>query len=733
MTRRITRTLACALLLASCTGAGESGPSPAPLPPATADAALVESTSTVLSAPATALAAVPVRHPASVGSIYFVMTDRFENGDPSNDTGGIDGGPLEHGYLPDDTGFYQGGDLVGLMQRIDYIAELGMKAIWITPPFVNRPVQGGGSIENSSAGYHGYWQIDWSRIDPHLGSDEEMQAFIEAAHGAGLKVIFDIVVNHTGDVIGYQGGESAYRSKTAAPYREAGGEEFDDGAVAGSEAFPDLDPSVSFPYVPVFGSEADSQIKYPDWLDDVTMYHNRGNSTFDGESSTYGDFFGLDDLFTERPEVVDGMIELYSDVIGRYPIDGVRVDTVKHVNDEFWLEFLPAITDSATAAGRPDFLIFGEVFSPDPIFNSRYTTDLGFPALLDFRVNDALVQFVGGGASADVVGQAFDDDDWYTDVDSNASMSVSFFGNHDIGRMGSFIDQGTAGASDEEQLDLMKLGFDMLFLTRGTPVVYFGDEQGFVGPGGDKSARQPMFPATSGEYRSQPTIGSELTPGDDNFDPDHPLFVHVSGLNDLRDAHPTLVSGAQVTRVADGAVFAFSRIERTERREYVVVVNRGGSPVSVEVPTSSTDTAFTPIVGEVEGAADGAGILALEVPSRASLVLVADEPLPAEGRPIPVSIVRPESGSEIPTSRYRIEAELGDHRYAEVTFAMALEGGEPVVLGVDDAPPYRLYWNNGALPDGSEVTISVTVSDGSGRPAMSTEAVAVTLGARPSG
>ena len=154
------------------------------------------------------LVSEPIRHPATSAPIYFVMTDRFANGSVANDTGLLDpnSGPLEHGFLPSDTGFFHGGDIIGLRDRLDYIEALGMGAIWITPPFVNRTIQGDGTVSGSSAGYHGYWNIDWTRIDPHLGTEDDMLEFIEEANARGIDVYFDIVVNHTGDVIAFAGG-----------------------------------------------------------------------------------------------------------------------------------------------------------------------------------------------------------------------------------------------------------------------------------------------------------------------------------------------------------------------------------------------------------------------------------------------------------------------------------------------------------------------------------------------
>ncbi len=114
------------------------------------------------------------------------------------------------------------------------------------------------------------------------------------------------------------------------------------------------------PYHPCV-PDAERNVKVPAWLNDVSHYHNRGDTTFVGENSLYGDFFGLDDLFTEHPRVVNGMIDIYKGWIRDFRIDGFRMDTMKHVNDEFWQKFSPAIVDYAKSQGIDDFYMFGEV------------------------------------------------------------------------------------------------------------------------------------------------------------------------------------------------------------------------------------------------------------------------------------------------------------------------------------------------------------------------------------
>src|SRR5258708_29063151 len=151
--------------------------------------------------------------------IYFLLPDRFENGDPSNDPGGLKGGRLVKGYEPTAKGFYHGGDLKGLISRLDYIQGLGATAVWLGPIFKNKPVQGPPGHE--SAGYHGYWITDFTRVDPHFGSEGDFQALVEAVHRRGMKLYLDIIANHTADVIAYEectSGKCPYRSHADFPY-----------------------------------------------------------------------------------------------------------------------------------------------------------------------------------------------------------------------------------------------------------------------------------------------------------------------------------------------------------------------------------------------------------------------------------------------------------------------------------------------------------------------------------
>src|ERR1700730_1630758 len=118
--------------------------------------------------------------------IYFLLPDRFDNGDAGNDRGGLRGGRLSTGFDPTARGFYHGGDLRGLLARLDYIPHLGATPICLGPLYKNKPVQGPPGHE--SAGYHGYWITDFTRVDPHFGDERDFQTLVEAVHRSGVQL-----------------------------------------------------------------------------------------------------------------------------------------------------------------------------------------------------------------------------------------------------------------------------------------------------------------------------------------------------------------------------------------------------------------------------------------------------------------------------------------------------------------------------------------------------------------
>ncbi|SKC50310.1 pullulanase-type alpha-1,6-glucosidase [Krasilnikoviella flava] len=602
----------------------------------------------------------PVRQPGSDERFYFVMTDRFADGDPSNDTGGIEGDRLDHGFDPADKGFYQGGDIAGLRQNLDYIEGLGTTAIWLTPSFLNRPVQGTGA--DASAGYHGYWITDFTRIDPHLGTNDELRALIDEAHAKGIKVYFDIITNHTADMIDYAEGEYGYVDQATSPYTDAAGNAFDPADVAGAADFPELDAATSFPYTPVIAPE-DAEAKVPAWLNDPTLYHNRGNSTWTGESVTYGDFDGLDDLMTEDPRVVEGFVDVYSDWID-LGIDGFRIDTVKHVNPEFWETWSAEVMDHAHAQGKDDFFMFGEVYDADAAKTSPYVRDTDMSSVLDFSFQAAATSYASGN-SARGLASLFASDDRYTTPTKSASALPTFLGNHDMGRVGYML------AGTDEPLARDELAHELMYLTRGQPVVYYGDEQGFAGTGGDKDARQTLFATQVDEYADQPLVTGEQAGSVDRYATDAPLYGHIAALAALREAHPALATGAQVERYAENGagVYAFSRVDREEKVEHLVAVNNAAQSESATFTTLTPGATYEVLYGDGEPVvtADDAGEVTLQVPATSAVVLRADRTVGA-GSDGTLEVAVPAAGAAV-TGTAAVAADVDDDAWAETSFA----------------------------------------------------------------
>lgn len=524
--------------------------------------------------------------------IYFVLPDRFENGDTSNDRGGIEGDRLTHGFDPTHKGFYHGGDLKGLTAKLDYIQGMGITAIWFAPIFENKAVQGDPGEE--SAGYHGYWVTDFTSIDPHFGTNAEFKAFVDAAHARGMKVYMDIITNHTADVIDYAEGKAtgyAYRSLPDYPYSTRGGPDgeaintgFLGDDVQTEENFARL-TSPDFAYTPTI-PKAERQAKVPAWLNDPIYYHNRGSSTFSGESNTYGDFAGLDDLYTEHPRVREGMVEIYQSWITRFGIDGFRIDTAKHVNHQFWQSFVPRMLETAEAEGIANFHIFGEVYSDnrDSGFLARFTRRDGFPAVLDFAFQAAVRDALSRNQPSGVLVEMFDGDVNYEGGEEVARTMPTFLGNHDMGRFSTLIKADNPDISQDELFARVRLGHIMLMTLRGSPVIYYGDEQGFVGDGNDQDAREDMFASLTDSYNDNELIGTDATTAQENFDTAHPLYAEIKALTALRAAHPALRRGRQIERTYNEnkpGLLSFSRFDPDTGTEYLLAFNTSDEAINL--------------------------------------------------------------------------------------------------------------------------------------------------------
>ncbi len=523
---------------------------------------------------------------------YFVLPDRFYNGDSSNDLGAGANDKKRAvsrgGFDKSHKGMYHGGDLAGLTEKLPYLDNMGVSAIWLTPVLRNRAMQAG------TSGYHGYWILDFTEIDPHLGSNAELKNFIEQAHKRNIKVFFDIITNHTADVI---------------KYKECHGE---DGLGWIIDVSKGNDcPFISMAqlaegehYTPLIPT-GDETLKSPAWLNDMDVYHNQGDSFWRGESSVRGDFAGLDDLYTQKASVVQGMIDIYKDIIDEFKPDGFRIDTVKHVNIEFWQQFSPALMSHAKKQGIDNFFMFGEVYSFEPELLSRFTTEAKIPSILDFAFQGAMTKALVEQQGTDVLAQLFAKDHFYQtehkDLDlksmrnTDANQLVNFTGNHDMGRFAYTLKQSAHNYSEQAQIQRNLLAHAMMFFSRGVPVIYYGDEQGFVGDGGDQASRQDMMPSVVASYNDDDLLATDNTTADDNFDANHEFYQTFAKYAQLYQQYPALRFGEQTVVYSQDkpGVFAITRqlkatskvSEEEKTQNLLVVFNTATDVQSLSVLT----------------------------------------------------------------------------------------------------------------------------------------------------
>jgi alpha-amylase len=580
----------------------------------------------------TSLARPVARGPQSKESVYFVMTDRFANGNPTNDQAGLLGGRYVNGFDPTDIAWWHGGDFQGLTEHLPYIKNLGFTAIWITPPVKQQYVQG------ESGAYHGYWGLDFTTIDPHLGTEADFKNFVNHAHALGLKVIMDVVANHTADVIKYKVGNTQ-------------------------------------PYIPAGMANA----KKPAWLNYLKNYHNQGNISSSGASALNGDFYGLDDLFTEKPAVVNGWIAVWSNWITKFNIDGLRIDTFKYVNPQFWKAVIPKVLAVAKASGKSNFPIFGEVADADPFTLASYVVDHQVPSVLDFAFQQAASSFAEGGNSS-LLADLFNADDAYTTSSTSAYGLATFMGNHDMGRIGMMLANSNVGMGDAALLEKAKLANALLFLLRGGPVLYYGDEKGMTGSGGDKSARQDMFVTQVEEWKTELRIGSAPIGNASSFDVHNPLEDQVTQLQAVIKTNPALRNGTQQTRYAGTNIYAATRFAKN--REYVVAFNSGNNEETAKFSVSTKATSWRTLSGEVTKMIVGLTTLELTMAPRSYVALESVNAFKPTTR-LSIQLHAPEIDYLSPRWLALTASVPGDD-YIEVTFAVRTPGAIWKIAGTSD-------------------------------------------------
>ena len=573
--------------------------------------------------------------------IYFVMPDRYRNGDSSNDN--------FPGFDPTHTAFFHGGDLKGLTGNcvdddgLARLKKLGFTAIWLTPLVVQQPPTDGG------AGYHGYWGVDFLDVDPHLGTKEDLLALSSCAEKLGLKLILDVVTNHTGDIVWYNN-------------REA--------------------------YIP----DKYKNIKNPSWLNEISNYHNYGdmNSCWSpGACVRDGDFFGLDDLATEKPEVYNGLAEVYGDWIEKYGFVGFRVDTARHLDNEFFKNWSPQINQIAGESGMANFTIFGEVWEPSPIALMPYIRVNKMQSALDFPFQRVAVDYAASSSNAGILKNLFAYDDYYTSATSSASNLVTFLGNHDMGRANFLIERVKINPPGQ-LLSRVKLANTLLYLSRGIPTVYYGDEVGILGSGNgrDQLARQDLFPTKVEIWKQEARVTGRPVGDADSFTDtfSNPIAKHLMALSELRKLHPALANEQMQIRYAKGPVFAFSKRALNEKREYLVALNNGAKARTVTISTATS--------GKWRDLIDGksfmskSGELTLKLDGLSSRILRAESDINLRG----IKLGKLSLKEDFLSGFYNLSLKVESKDLAIAEFFIRTKGvSKWSTLGVDLNQPFKVF------------------------------------------
>jgi glycosidase len=485
--------------------------------------------------------------------IYFLMVDRFHNN--RDDIPPYDPSISPQGRNHDDGEIFQGGNLKGIIAKLDYLKNLGCSAIWLSPIFKNR--------QEDQGSYHGYGIQNFLEVDPRLGTEADLRELVDKAHVLGMYIILDIILNHTGNNWMYTGDYTYF-------FRKHPPTPFDFGGWRGS------DPSE--PQLPNDGVWPE-QYQHPDY------YKRRGQITDwdDRDQALNGDFYSLKELDIRKAEVLDALIRSYKYWIASADIDGFRVDTVKHMEDSQTAIFCNAVREYAHRIGKHNFFIFGEVATTDDKMlhsyigrNSRIPgTNERFPSLdscLDFPLNDVLGGVIKGFNSVyDLIDRYEKFKTLYSDHGESGQYFVTFLDNHDDHHRFMYNNPNPKQA-------IQAIGY--LLTSQGVPCIYYGTEQGFNG-GGDsvRYVRECMF---GGSWGAFDTTGVHF------FNDNHTIYQGIGSIAKVRAKEPALRYGRQYFReistdgfgfgypIKGNCTLAFSRILDSD--EIVVALNLDANP-----------------------------------------------------------------------------------------------------------------------------------------------------------
>lgn len=502
--------------------------------------------------------------------IYLLMPDRFANGDPTNDEPPEAPGSLDRSKPR----AYHGGDLRGVRERLLYLKDLGVSALWLTPVLKNGAAQD----------YHGYGAVDLFAIDPHLGGLRDYQELISSAHGLGMKVLFDAVVNHTGPnhpwvknppLPDWFHGTAAQHTNSSSPLAKS------------------------------FYGPTNPQQSGHDPFETLADPHAPPGMS---KNLTDGWFFGvLPDLNTENPLVAQYLLQnsiWWTETSG---LDGYRLDTFPYVPRKFW-----AAWHSGLRRIYPNLSTIGEVFHPDADVTSffaggqkRYDgVDSGASTLFDYPLYFTLRDVLLHGAPAGKIADVLRHDSLYPHPDS----LITFFGNHDVPRFAS------EPGSSPVKLDL---AFALALTLRGIPQLYYGDEIGMTG-GGDRENRHDFPGGWPGDVK-------------DAFVPEgrtaeqQSIFTYTQSLLRVRREHPVLARGHLWHLASDDSSYVFER--DSDEEKVVMAFNNAIAPRELKIPLQNTPARGTLGLVALFGEAHGTiveGEMVLTMPPQSLSIFLLD-------------------------------------------------------------------------------------------------------------
>ena len=530
--------------------------------------------------------------------IYFLLVDRFNN--PI--------APPRHLPFDGEHGVFQGGNFEGIREQLGYLKDLGVGAIWLSPVVKNCQYEDGS--------FHGYGFQDFLRVEPRFCSDPEaartdprladaeLERLIDEAHARGIYVIFDIVLNHAGNVFDYDGHGSA------APWRDSRypihwrNEQ-------GSPAFPSF---ASAP--PVIHRDA---AIWPRELQRNDYFRRQGKG---GELG--GDFESLKEFVTGFVEdsatgvrwpVRDALIRSFQYLIARFDVDGFRIDTLKYIEPDFARIFANSMREFALSIGKKNFLTYGEVYDGEEQIarfvgrNANETGDpIGVDAALDFPLFFILPSVMKGFTPPSALADLFEhrkavQRGILTSHGEASGHFVTFADNHDQNQRIYYQDPNDPARFDHQ----LTATLAALFSMQGIPCLYYGTEQGLHGKGGrDSAVREALWGKANG------------------FDRGHAFYLATQRLAEIRAKEPALRYGRQYFRQLSGdgfhygysrlspGVVAFSRI--LNNRELLIVINTNttGAFTGSVVVDASLQPAGTPATLLFTNAQPGAGFGAVE-------------------------------------------------------------------------------------------------------------------------